>query len=234
MKNQPIIKFTDQPGRRERHLRRRHNNPLFAWPAKQITPKALQWAQQADQEEMESFHASFTDLVSNIAEMPKATDSETLLELKQRLEQHYEISAGLAEDHSQEQTDIRRLLDVIMRTIHRHAGDDPLASRELADEETARQIHFRLLQQPLIADLLYPESPILPDELTPTLLSSTPEEIDAVCEIFDPEHLARLVDEAETLRTRLAEAPVDISAIDRPLAQLRTNLAQLHMLGNTN
>ena len=33
------VPFTHKPGRRERHLRRRHENPLFAWPVESIADR---------------------------------------------------------------------------------------------------------------------------------------------------------------------------------------------------
>jgi hypothetical protein len=44
------LPFTHRPGRRERHLRRRHENPLFAWPPAEVAPEVLLAAQKADHE----------------------------------------------------------------------------------------------------------------------------------------------------------------------------------------
>ncbi len=221
------LPFTHKPGRRERHLLRRHENPLFAWPPEEVAPEQLLAAQKADHEEMEAFRVSFADLVRRTAELPPDAGSELVLGVKQELEQHYERCCGLPEDHERERAAIRRLIDVIMRTVQRYVGADPLAQQELDDERMAREVHFRLLEQPLVVDLLHRESTIQPSELTPTLLSATPAEIDAACEIFDANQLAVVVDEAAALRARLADVGLDLALIDPALEQLNHALARL-------
>ena len=159
------LPFTHKPGRRERHLRRRHENPLFAWPPQEVPPEDLLAAQQADHEEMEAFRRDFRALVQQAVELPPDAGSEIVLGLKDALERHYEQSFGLPETHTEERTAIRKLIALIMQAVKRAAGVDPLARQELADEEEAREIHFRLLEQPLVADLLHPESPVGPGQL---------------------------------------------------------------------
>ena len=224
------LPFTHRPGRRERHLRRRHGNPLFAWPAELVAPETLLAAQQADHEEMEAFRASLASLVQEAAELPPDSGSDQILDLKARLEQHYEQSCGLPEEHDRERAAIAKLIDAIMRTLWRHVGDDTLARQELGDEQAARQIHFRLLEQPLVADLLHPETPIQPQDLTPALLSATDAEIDAACEIFEASQMAVILDEAEALRGRLSDTGLDLTGADRAIDRLRAGL-QRHQPG---
>jgi hypothetical protein len=224
MESPITLPFTHRPGRRERHLRRRHGNPLFGWPPQEVPPETLLMAQQADHEEMETFRESFADLVRKAAELPADAGSELVLGLKEALARHYEQSTGLPEDHDRERAAIRHLIDIIMETVRRHSGNDPLAAQELDDEAAALAIHFRLLEQPLVADLLHPDSPILPQELTPSLLSATPTELDAACEIFDANQLAVIVDEAAALRARLANTDLDLSNVDLALNRLRAAL----------
>jgi hypothetical protein len=114
------------------------------------------------------------------------------------------------------------------RTTRFGAYDDagPLAQRELDDEEAARAIHFRLLEQPLVADLLHPESPIQPQQLTPSLLSASGAELEAACELFDGNQLAVIVDEAEALFARLRTAGVELAAAEGALHRLQQALAQ--------
>ncbi len=220
------LPFTHRPGRRERHLLRRHENPLFDWPRVSIEPAILLEAQRADHEEMEAFRDSFRALLQRAVELPADAGSDTVLGLKEALETHYEQSFGLPEDQSEPRQAIARLISVIMRTIWRHAGSDPVAQQELSDEEAARAIHFRLLEQPLVADLLHPESPIRPEELVPALLCAAEPEVEAAAEVFDGDQLAVLVDDAEALLAARADADLDLSAARRRLALLRLRLDQ--------
>jgi hypothetical protein len=212
------LPFTHKPGRRERHLRRRHENPLFAWPPQEVPPEDLLAAQQADHEEMEAFRTDFRALVQKAVELPPDAGSEIVLGLKEALERHYEQSFGLPETHTEERAAIRKLIALIMQAVKRAAGVDPLAKQELAEEEEAREIHFRLLEQPLVADLLHPESPIGPDQLAPSVLSATLEEVAAVLQILDPEQCAALADQAIRLLEERGAHGVDVAAARQRLA----------------
>jgi hypothetical protein len=147
-----------------------------------------------------------------------------VLGLKQDLERRYEQSFGLPEDHARERVALRKLIDLIMKAVRRSAGSDPLARQELADEEQAREIHFRILEQPLVADLLHPESPIAPEELAPSLLSATADEVEAALELFDLPPLEELVHVSTRLIERLAGEGLTLTLPRQRLAQLLTRL----------
>jgi hypothetical protein len=218
------LPFTHQPGRRERHLRRRHENPLFAWPLQEVEPEALLAAQKADHEEMEAFRTAFRGLIERAVNLPGDADSDTVLGLKQDLERHYEQSFGLPEDHARERAALRKLIDLIMKAVRRSAGSDPLAQQELGEEQQAREIHFRLLEHPLVADLLHPESPIVPDELVPTLLSAGTEELEAALALFDLPQVEELAQGAARLIERLEGEGLILTIPRQRLAQLLTRL----------
>lgn len=219
------LPFTHKPGRRERHLRRRHGNPLFAWPPVEVEQETLLAAQQADHEEMQTFRRSFRDLVQKAVDLPPNAGSDTVLSLKEDLERHYEQTYGLPEDHRRERAALKKLIDLIMQAVKRSAGQDPLARRELADEEQARVIHFRLLEQPLVADILHPDTPIGPDELAPSLLCADPVEVEAVLDVFDPDQIALLAGEGRQLVTGLKAQGVDTTGAATRLTLLEARLA---------
>ncbi|WPL17951.1 hypothetical protein Thiowin_02994 [Thiorhodovibrio winogradskyi] len=220
------LPFTDRPGRRERQLKRRHNNPLFAWPAWTAEPEELLAAQRADHAELETFRSAFRDLMQRAIELPADAGSEVVLSLKEELERHYEQACGLPEDQSQQKTAIKKLIEVIMRVLHRHSDHDPVALQELSDEAQARAMHFRLLESPLIADLLDPDSPIRAHELLPTLLSSPASEVKAAVELFDAEQLALLIDQGGALISQLHAHGVRSAMAEEGLGLIRERLEQ--------
>jgi hypothetical protein len=228
------LPFTKKAGRRERHLRRRHQNPLFAWPPVEIEPEVLLAAQRADHEEMEVWHDSFVALVQKAVDLAPNVGSETLLGLKEELEKHYEQACGLPEDQEQEKAALSKLIGLVMKAVRQAAGNDPLARRELEDEEQARAVHFRLLEQPLVVDILYPESPIEPDELVPALLSASAAELEAALEVFDADQLALLVVQGRDLLGGLERARADpviprqrLGLLERELSARSVSLTDL-------
>jgi hypothetical protein len=218
------LPFTHKPGRRERHLRRRHENPLFDWPPQEVQPETLLAAQKADHEDMEAFRETFRALVQRAVELPPDAGSEPILELKEALERQYEHTFGLPETHGEERAAIRKLIGLIMQAVKRAAGADPLARQELAEEEEAREIHFRLLEQPLVADLLHPESPIGPEDLAPAVLSATLDEVAAILEVLDTAQCAELADQALRLLEDRAARGVDVASARQRLDLLIASL----------
>jgi hypothetical protein len=214
------LPITDKPGRRVRHLRRRHRNPLFAWPPVEVEPEALLAAQKADYEEMEAFRDAFRAQVQKAVDLQPDAGSEPVHALEEELAKLYEQACGLPEDQEREKDALARLIGLIMKAVRKAAGEDALARRELDDGEQARAIHFRLLRQPLVADILHPESTIGPDELVPALLSADEQELEAALEVFDADQLALLVAQGGELLDGLERSGADTLAARRRLALL--------------
>ncbi len=218
------VSFSQLPGRHERHYRRKIANPLFADAPAQPDDEVLLEMQRLDHEELLAFLGELRQTVQHAVELKPNEGSEVVLGLKERLDRLYEASSGLADDHIGNRAAIRQLLEVIMRNVERGAAGDPQALDELAQERAARAAHFALLEWPLVADLLHPDSVIAADELVPTLLSASPDELAAALELFDREQLSELFAAAERRLTALAQPPADAQAA---LARIAERLGRL-------
>ncbi|MGD8617521.1 MAG: hypothetical protein PVI91_17985 [Gammaproteobacteria bacterium] len=195
------LTFSDTPGPRERHLRRKYRNPLFG-DGDSVTLQSLMQARQKDLADVEAFGDEFRKLVEEAANLPPQADSEQVLALKERLDSAYERVCGLAGDQSSPREAIRRLVGAVMKAVWKGAGTDLLARQQLEQEEQARRIHYELLQQVLIADLLNPDIPIPPDQLAPTLLSESEPAVRAALTLLEPPQLGVLCHEARQLLER--------------------------------
>lgn len=192
------ISFSELPGRHERHYRRRLDNPLFDPPA--VTDgEALLEMQRLDHEELLAFIAELRQTVSRAVVLGPREETEVVLKLKEDLERLYETACGLADEQGANKQAIEYLIGTIVQTIRGNAGVDALAVQELMMEEQARALHFTLLQQPLVADLLHPESLIDREALVPTLLSESEEAVAAALALFDDAQRGDLASEARTL-----------------------------------
>ncbi|MCB1761574.1 MAG: hypothetical protein KDI27_00340 [Gammaproteobacteria bacterium] len=212
------LHFSEKPGRRERHLLRKQNNPLFPQSQRQISSGALEQAQRLDHEELVEFITQFRKLILEVAELQPNAESGLILSLKERLDKCYEQSAGLADDQRETQQAIVKLQQLIMAAVRKGAGDDPIALQELVQEERARSAHFELLAFPLVADLLAPDSPVGANELAATLLSVPQKEFDAALSLFDEDQRVLLQRDVEAL---LSELPGTADTLHPRLAQLQ-------------
>lgn len=192
-------------GAHERHLKRRMNNPLFSPVRRQVGLDQVVEAQARDAAEQEAFVATLQSLVQRAVELKPNEESEVVLELKEQLDQAYETCSGLAGEQAVYKDAIRQLIDVVMKAVWANIGNDALALSELERETEARRLHFDKLRFTLVADLLRPEATIAEDELVPTLLSESPEALEAAWELFDPVQQAELHAQAVALLERLKD-----------------------------
>jgi hypothetical protein len=193
-----------RPGPRERHLLRQLRHPgLF--PQRQLDEAALIRARREDYAQAAEFMEQLRTLVVAASELKSHSDSEPVLALKGRLDHAYTVAAGLGGDQEATRLAIRRLVEVIMRAVWTGAGDDPQARRELEEEALAREHHYRLLDHPLVADLMLPQSPVAAGDLVPTLLTESTEAVEAALWLFEPAQMADMASEARTLLTACAE-----------------------------
>ncbi|MEJ1296210.1 MAG: hypothetical protein RPU34_02735 [Candidatus Sedimenticola sp. (ex Thyasira tokunagai)] len=201
------LRFSQIPGRRERHLIRRQNNPLFPEATRAVTSDSLHEAQRLDHEEIESFIGEFHILVHDAVKLQPNEGSEVILALKERLDKAYEQACGLADDQTETKEAIKKLTVVVMNAVRTGAGNDAVALQELEQEELARSTHQALLECDLVADLLCPDSPITESELPATLLSTDEDELTALLELFDDEQLSLLSGESQKLLDGCDDVP---------------------------
>jgi len=180
----PLV-FSQIPGRHERHLIRMYNNPLFSSSEQQLNSNRLHEAQRLDHEEISDFIERFRKLVNRVVELDPNVESDVLLKIKEELDMAHEEACCMADDQTETKEAINKLVELIMQSVRRGAGNDVTAHEELDQETIAREEHYRLLEYPLIADLLHPKSTIAEHHLARTLLSSSIEENSAALDLFD-------------------------------------------------
>ena len=193
------LSFSSFPGAHERQLIRRAGNLLLTEDKRQVIQVEINQAQRRDVDEALAFQEDFRSLVQRAIDLSPQEDSEVILKLKEDLDQGYERCCGLAGDTRELKSALKKLIGIVMQAVWHGAEDDAAAHTNLREEEIARETHFKLLEQPLIADLIRPDSLIGPDELVPTLLSESEDAVAATLEIFDSNQLSALCEKGRNL-----------------------------------
>lgn len=197
------IIFSPAPGPYERHLKRRLLNPLFQAPEREITQQDVEEAQKKDEENLMSFMAHFQSVVQKSTELDSNSESDVILALKEQLDECYATSCAMPGDHSNLKTAIKKLISAIMAAIRKGAEGDATALKKLDEEDVARAMHNELHERKLIADLMLQDSPILENELTPTLLNEEEDDLAAALQLFSEEQLSLVIKDAQSLLERL-------------------------------
>ena len=198
-------------GMYERHLRRKEGNPLFAVPPLSYQEEAYLEARRRDSDELNNFHTEMQEAIQQAIDLPANATSEVVLALRGRLDQLYTRCSGFGGSCDRHKQAIRKLIDIVMNAVWQAVADDPQARIELESEEVARQKHFCLLEYPLVADLIRPDTPIDSDELVPTLLSAEEEELEAVLWLFEPEQVRDIHEHAQALLEQRREQGFELT-----------------------
>lgn len=209
------LAFSPTPGCWERHLQRRHDNPLFSPARRRVSDTELQRARQRDSEERQRCHLDFHVLLREAAQLPPQAENEQLLDLKQRIERLYLQCAACGLGLEKEKEGLARLNEVITRSLRTATADDGLAQTELDKEAMANRLHRELLETPIVAHLLIADSPIEAEELVPTLLSEDIEALRVAVDLFDATQLLLMARQARELEADLQQR----GALDATLAQ---------------
>lgn len=219
------IEFSSQPGPRERHLQRKYRNPLFA-DADTIDAAQVRQAREQDEAELEHFLRYFRDLVQEAVELEPNSESDVILDIKERLDQSYVQCCALPGNHNEIKQAVNRLIEVIMAAVRQGAANDPVALGKLEEEDQARQLHNRLADEVFVADLILPESPIGQSELVPSLLSESQQAVAAALQLFDAEQLSTIYPEAKTLLEQTQQQGHALPEAQQRLQQIEAALAE--------
>jgi len=193
------------PGPHERHLKRRLLNPLFPQPERELVQQDVDDAQKKDEENLLSFMTHFQTVVQKTTQLGLNSESDIVLEIKEQLDECYATSCAMPGNHENLKVAIKKLITAIMSAIRKGAADDPIALQKLDDEEVARELHNELHERKLIADLMLQNTPILENELTPTLLNEEADDLDAALPLFSTEELGLIAKSAQALLEKLRQ-----------------------------
>ena len=199
-----MYKFSENPGAFERHFIRQNNNKALFENA-DLSADSLKAQQAQDEKDVNDFQINLAALVQRAVDLEKQTDSQILLDLKSELEQAYTYACSLAGNQEQNKKALNQLIQVFIATINNQIGQDTLAINEMKMEKEAREIHFKMIENPLIADLLRENSPIPQDRLVETLLSETIDSCFQCLSLFQDEQIISLIESGLIIETRLSK-----------------------------
>ncbi|HEY9050907.1 MAG TPA: hypothetical protein VIQ03_05140 [Gammaproteobacteria bacterium] len=220
--------FSERPGVRERHLKRKYNNPLFG--DTKISIDDIRLAQQQDAEEVAAFMTHFHELVKKAVALDSNAEADVILKLKEQLDKTYEQCSGLAGDQAEIKQMLKRLISAIMQAMWKGIGQDFQAQSKLEMEEKAREMHFKMLECQLVADLIRPDTLIDEDDLVPTLLSESAESVQSAMKLFVPEQQVVLCKIGHDLLATMDEQDIFYRQASERLREMEAGLPAQNVL----
>lgn len=183
-----MIDFLQSPGPRERQLQRAYNNPLFLHNA-DLQPQQLEQSRQLDASDLEDFILQFQADIEAAVNLKPQADADDVLALKARMETLYTQACGLQGERDKFKTALKQLIEIMTRSLISAANNDPEAMQKINDDTEATELHLRISESLLAADIMNPNEVITQDQLASSMLSSSEEELSAALLIFDPQQL---------------------------------------------
>lgn len=221
------LRFRDNPGCRERHLRRKLDNPLFPPGQRSPTQSDLERARHRDDAELARFTTEVQQLVEEISSLRPDVDPRVLAALKHKAYRFYEQCTGLPGDQEQVKQALTRLIDMLTEAMQGTSGHDATAMEQLDREREARENHFALLEYELTGDLLRQPSPIASVEVVPTLLSQSQDDLRVILRMFKEEHLRTIVEYGRKLLSQRQAEGHELQEAARKLDWIEQNLQEL-------
>jgi hypothetical protein len=210
-------RFRKNPGCRERHLRRKLDNPLFAPLERDTTLEKLDAEQRRDDDELSEFLKLVKALVSRVSALSPDSDTGEVVELKRQADAHYEQCLGLPGDQRRVKAALIRLITELTR-LNMQTLRDTESLVKLQDEQVRRLAHFTRLEFPVTGDICREQSPLQEGDLVPTLLSESADALKAALSLFDAERVAVIGEEARALIQARREEGHDMSRAEENLA----------------
>lgn len=217
-------KFREKPGCRERHLRRKLHNPLFPPAEREKTLAELDAEQRGDDDELMSFLSAVKALVKRVGELSPDSSVGEIIDLKARVDAHYEQCLGLPGDQRRVKAALIKLITELTR-LNMQTLNDTRSLVELQDEQVKRLAHFTRLEFPLTGDLCREQSPVTAEEIVPTLLSEPAEAVTAALGLFDAARVASILEDARNLVERRRQEGFDITSAEKALAAIEQRAA---------
>lgn len=223
-----MLNFHTQPGPHERQLRRKYENPLLA-SGQGISQIDVDKAREQDQAELEAFLDDFRQSVEQAANLDSRAEADDILAIKARLEQLYPRACGQMGESGAFKSALQRLITAITQALLKAAGNDQESLSRIHEDIENSELHLKISEFPLVADLLSNEEIVPANELAATLLGEESESLSAALLIFGPEQLQKII---ETSKQLLAGNPQALS--QHPEFQQRLELIEEWFKGLLN
>lgn len=211
------LEFSENPGFFERHLRRKHNNPLFPEQDRLVTQEQIEAARERDQSDVFELKARFIDLLSDVQETPEHATGDHIGRLREAIDDLLHRAAEIGGDADAIRDSLSELRDTLIDIWREGVRGNEVSLRALDDAERMHREYHEIFNTPFLAQV----QRIPSEDVIPAMLSEPPETIRKVMSLFEGEKRATIVREASGLLESVIAEGADISLADEKLRAVR-------------
>lgn len=163
--------WSEHPGCFERHLQRKHRNPLFGATAGAVSQDDIYAARARDALERENLHAAVVGLAERLAGLHSPLTFHEANMLREEIDALLQRAAELGSSALDDDARLIQLQDALLRDM-RHVGtQNPEAEPAVAEAEHFYRARIMGSRNSFLAQCARVDSPIRPEDVLPSLLS---------------------------------------------------------------
>lgn len=171
------LKWSQAPGCFERHLQRRYANPLFPHGQRSVTLEDITAAQLKDLHDYNQLRDSFLTFVQKTSELPSIMSAIRVSSLRQEIERLIERATEIGLLAQEIRTVLVETRRDMLATLRQSVKAYPTALEALDKANRQYDSSWPLISNHFIAQLSRSDSPIINEDIVPSLLS---EDLDTV------------------------------------------------------
>jgi len=219
--------WSDNPGCFERHLKRRYMNPLFPVERRRVTASQVAEAKIRDTEDAARVREEFSKIGSDVLSMPDLHLTPDQVEsLRRRIDDLIEMACGVGGTALDIAVKALEAREIMMKSYAEAVKDDPRAREALQKaEDFYRNTRFRFIN-PFLAQRERKDTPILPEEILPSLMTEDPDTIRGCLAMISNEMAIMMRVKAEELVRSVLEQGITLPSIEEKLKALGVCIEQ--------
>jgi hypothetical protein len=215
----PELKWSENAGCFERHLKRKHENPLFPEPDRNVTQEQIDEAQRQDQADAVSLQKKLLDLASDIAKLPALATWSNCSPIRERIDDLLSEVAGVGGPADNTRESLNSIRTALISSLREGIKDNEKASKALEEAEEYHQKQIEIAHDPFVAQM----GRIPSDDVVPAMLSESPETIWKAMSIMNENTVDLVVADARD-RVRRAQAEGEVIPLaDEKLKAIKGN-----------
>ena len=211
------LEWSENPGCFERHLKRKHENPLFPEPDREVTQEQIDEARERDQQDAADLKEEVIVLISDLEKLPELATTGDLSSVRERLDDLLDKAVGIGGEADATKDSLNTLRRALIDSMREGLKDNDEALKAIEKAEAFHQERVKTIHTPFAAQLLR----IKEEDLIPALLSESPETTRLVMQMMKGKNKKRIINAAcDLLESVLAEG-ADIPLANEKLKAIR-------------
>jgi hypothetical protein len=199
------LEWSENPACFERHLKRKHNNPLFPEPDREVTQEQIDRARERDREDAAKLERDLADVASDLQKLPALARPRDVAPIRERIDELLDRAAAIGGQADLTRGALHELRKALINNLRKAFKGNGKLLNALEEAERYHCSRVEIFHDPPVAQLLRIPS----SDLIPAMLSESPEIIEKIMCMVDEDKREPVAKEAcGLLKSALAQGKV--------------------------